>query len=825
MTLAVKFASSAAKDAGASDPTNGIFALIKANLAAGFSVNGSGHIEHTNSRTGLVDPAGGIHSWSFPDILDGTDYLLPLPSAVLVSNFAAILDGLDGLTTPPTGFSELPVADPVTPDNPGMSFGFGGPIYYENEQIYLNLIRQGSSNKMTISGVDTFQNDLISAGYVDANGDVQTIPAGASTYEELLVDYELDAAGEAALADGYTFLWDNVGEFEPQFTGWANSAGTGSGRTADLVPTTAAVSYAKVTATPVVNRALVRTDHVNLYKAGLDFNPNVMTVYREARHVRVMDLNGANHSPVTAVSDFPPRSYNGSWCWGDLDTYPYYGPPLEIQVELAILCNSDLHICIPHQLPDSEITTFVEYVRDNLPGHLCAWFELSNEAWNTLFEQAGWMNARGIELYNKAALAAGDASSGYQAGDVVTGSGWTVTIDTVSVGVPATWRVTGRSSPSSSSSVAMSGGSGSGLVMDFTNYGGNGDNPIFNYFGFRMAEVADLIRTAYAGNFGSTGRVAFGGQAADSGKWTFHWKPGFEDWANGMAGHPDYPPAGATGDAVSDLIHAVVITNYYGGTVDANDLDGWIAQGQTVVNANLSALVQSSIANLSAVEAWRTICDSEGVFLGCYEGGSHTNLQFIDGTQAQNDALAAYHVSDIGIADRQDALTAYKAAGCHWLSQFVCISTAKRGKPWCCLDWPGDEGDPRWSVVKARNLADAGGDWDAGRSSGFGAGPIFGCRDFDGSVGGDSSPLMIGGKMTIAQGDGTNVAIAAGGGIFTDCDQVICEGVQGDYTWQTGPNGCKEGTHATLTFVRLHPTEVSHVRFKGSFGKVAVSAL
>lgn len=805
-------------------------AYIMANLAAGVEVDENDRIVHYDSRTGLADPNAGGWNYDFPDTADNR---LPVPPTGLCSDLPALLDAMDEITVPPIGFSELPEAFPVTAEDPGMQFGMTNVGWLSQEKPFLNWLRHSNDNKSVSS--DTFINDL-TLSEVDANGDIVGFAPGDGAYQEVVINHD---AGSSPEADAYwnssalVLIWVGTGNINARTEiggAFASSSGSGSGKIATLgLSDSGRLGYVQITATPVKNRKYIQERWVDLEAAGCDFNPDTLRVYREPRICRFMDFHFTNHNgQVTELSHMADRAFNGSWAWESLTNFPSYGPPLAVMVEWCNLTRTDMWYCLPHHLSDQAVADVVNYINANLASDLVVYIENTNEPWNNKFGQYVDYEVDGIALYNKATLAASDTSSGYSAGDIVNGGGWTVMIDAVDGGgKPTDWRVTDRT-PTDNSDVAMTGGDGTGLVMDFESWFEQ-DFPSYWYYGFRSAQIADIIRTEVGGDFNTRVRMVFGTQTGSGGR-IVQQKQGFDHWADGMnngtVDHPDYSPVGATGDEFSDLFFAVAGTNYNGPTLDAiklatldaltSDQDTFNAQCQ----AWQAAALVGDIINAESIRAW---CDGESVsFLG-YEGGSHFNIS-AEATNATLAGLKAYHRSDVFLAQQAASWAAYQLH-LHMICDFNLIGQDESGNPWYALDFPADENDPRFIQVKAKNREIKGSTWDAGRTGGFGVGPYHGVNVYDGSVGGDSSPLIIGGRMSIIQGDHNNVVVMPREGIVLNAKLVVLPGSPADYSAAKGPNGCLSIPRAGETIRRLHPTNVPHVRFENSFAKVAPGTL
>ena len=74
------------------------------------------------------------------------------------------------------------------------------------------------------------------------------------------------------------------------------------------------------------------------------------------------------------------------------------GAPLEIMVELANRLNADPWFTIPHMADDALVQRYATYVKQHLNANLKPHIEYSNETWNTLFSQGGYMIDRGMKL-------------------------------------------------------------------------------------------------------------------------------------------------------------------------------------------------------------------------------------------------------------------------------------------------------------------------------------------------------------------------------------------------------------------------------------------
>lgn len=813
MTVSALFVSSVAKNTAAPD----VFTAIKANLAPGVTVNGSGHIEHRNSRTGLVDPAGGIHNWDFPDRLIESKYQLPLPDNSLVSDFKAVLTALDGLATPPNGYSADPVSD--SPADPSYHFNTNRSAIFEWSFPYINKMHKVSS---IIADTGERHKALVDGGYLSAAGDIVSLPPGAANISKFThTMVPATAEMEVATRKQHSLIC-GIGDGTFGLLGWANAAGTAGNRTADF----AAGNGNLVFTGAASDIYLGRTDWLNLHKAGAYFNPNYAKAHKIPRILRFMDYNRTNDSAVAEVADTGPESQYYWALFSELGVNDkYYGPPISVMVRMCNELKCDMHYCIPQLASDAFIDTVSAYIRDNLDPDLRCYFEYANENWNTAVAFTSWLllNQRGIDQYNKAT--ASTAGTGYTAGDEVTGGSWTVTIDTVSAGVPQTFTVTARGNPVDFSAVAMTGGTGTGLALDFTNYGG-GDFPYLIMGGFTSARIGDRIKTVYGVDWGTKAQMVLGIQSRNNGM-VGSLITGVGHYTDGIAGHPTLSVG--SGDAFSDLIHIIGGATYNGPTVSGTNLtsvEAWLATSQQTLNQNFPALADDEmITNLAQLALSKTEIEALGAKMLPYEGGWHCD---IDKNEAQStiDGMAAYRESPEGIAQRSKVELQYQDIFGPIMSQLATMGSPESGDPWYLMDHEVGFDDPRWTYAKTYNESHKGSDWDTGRTTDFSVGPYFGVVDYDGDVGGSSLPVMIGGHGSYFYGDGTNVAVMPLPGICTDVDIAVIPGVAADYTVSTGPNGCKQLAHASHTLPwRFNPDEVTTIRFMGDGSSSLLSLL
>lgn len=123
------------------------------------------------------------------------------------------------------------------------------------------------------------------------------------------------------------------------------------------------------------------------------FNPDYLNYMKDFKVIRFMNMAGITRNPIKEWSKRPLMTQS---TWGGKPTVR--GAPLEIMVELANQSNADPWFSLPHAANDHYLRQFAQYLRRNLKPGLKAYVEYTNEAWNTIFDQAHYMKDMGLKL-------------------------------------------------------------------------------------------------------------------------------------------------------------------------------------------------------------------------------------------------------------------------------------------------------------------------------------------------------------------------------------------------------------------------------------------
>ncbi|MEN9503749.1 MAG: hypothetical protein RI964_3034 [Pseudomonadota bacterium] len=123
------------------------------------------------------------------------------------------------------------------------------------------------------------------------------------------------------------------------------------------------------------------------------FNPDYLNFMKDFRAIRFMNMCGVTRSPIRTWDQMNKVS---KATWGGKEGTR--GAPLEIMVELANRLNADPWFTIPHEADDALVQRYATYVKEHLHSNLKPHIEYSNETWNTMFTQGGYMIDRGMKL-------------------------------------------------------------------------------------------------------------------------------------------------------------------------------------------------------------------------------------------------------------------------------------------------------------------------------------------------------------------------------------------------------------------------------------------
>lgn len=139
-------------------------------------------------------------------------------------------------------------------------------------------------------------------------------------------------------------------------------------------------------ANPVRNIRVMQAEFESNYMTQ-PFHPTFLDRLQHFSVLRFMDWMKTNNSNIQNWSDRPKVNYA---------TYGAKGVPVEVMVNLCNTLHASPWFCMPHLATDDYVTQFATYVRDHLDPTIPVYVELSNECWNTMFQQYNYFQAQGL---------------------------------------------------------------------------------------------------------------------------------------------------------------------------------------------------------------------------------------------------------------------------------------------------------------------------------------------------------------------------------------------------------------------------------------------
>lgn len=136
---------------------------------------------------------------------------------------------------------------------------------------------------------------------------------------------------------------------------------------------------------PIRNIRLVADQFEHSYQQQ-PFDPQFLTVLGPFSVLRFINWMQTNDEPAYEWHNRPTM---------DLHSWMDSGVPMEMMVRLANTLKADPWFTLPHNATEQYQSRFAEYVRQHLHPSLTAWYELSNEVWNTMFPQTAWAQSLG----------------------------------------------------------------------------------------------------------------------------------------------------------------------------------------------------------------------------------------------------------------------------------------------------------------------------------------------------------------------------------------------------------------------------------------------
>jgi Ca2+-binding RTX toxin-like protein len=628
--------------------------------------------------------------------------------------------------------------------NPSVAGGLDGNSYYSSALPFINIFKSagGWSVRLDDGSVLKFE-DLQAGGYLDENGYIKEMPAGATNVE--VVVHVPTASDGYVPAGRYVISYDGDADLDP----WLASGTIVSEEPGRIVfdytgPKPFIINMGTVdngeSGNYLNNVSIVREELVDLYEAGAIFEPGFIDMVDDHRVIRFMDLQATNWSSQVNFEDINSVDYF-SWASGGGGKS---GTPISVMVDLANQIGADPWFNIPHQATDDYIRQFAEYVRDNLDPGLTAYFEYSNEAWNFIFSQASWTNETGLEFFTDVPEFRNDDYPfseyyGYRSAEMMSivqdvfGDGF----EARTHGVLATQtRNTGVLYPALAGAEYFATNSGHTIDELFDSVAVTG------YFDAGIGREATLPLIQ---------------------QWIDESKARYE------AGLEDTP------------------YQYFNEQAAINLRDQSLQQ-QAVNDGLITSMDGTSIQDLATIHFPENFALAEqyGLDLIQYEAGSHVTAQgALSGDEEVFDFIVHLNDSPEMAQITLEMITAFRAAGGTLVNDFVLIGSHKKSGSWGSLEYAGDD-SPIWDAWASYNEATPG-DWEERDPDAFLHGDLFqGTDGNDVLLGTTKQDFLLGGSGDDVLRGGTGDDGYNGG---AGSDVVVLEGSASDYTISTQGDG------------------------------------
>ncbi len=220
---------------------------------------------------------------------------------------------------------------------------------------------------------------------LDADGYITSLQPGQRATTVMLTDLQGNYP-----TGHYVFLYEGEGEWE--WSGLAELVESEPGRQVVNVRADGA-PYVQLTLTVVNpkdhprNMRFIRPGYEDRYDAN-PYATDFLERWGGVDTIRFMDWMRINRTDQSEWSNRPTSATR---------TFYTTGVALEWMIDLCNRTDSHAWFAIPHLATDEYMREFARMVRERLAPHLIAYYEFSNEVWNTMFEQTRWAQRRGSE--------------------------------------------------------------------------------------------------------------------------------------------------------------------------------------------------------------------------------------------------------------------------------------------------------------------------------------------------------------------------------------------------------------------------------------------
>lgn len=691
--------------------------------------------------------------------------------------------------------------------DPSLAVNTSSIAFYSTELPFLNVLKQGgdgfrADGAWTVHTQDADGNPLTldyseasHAGYLDENGYVENLPEG-----DFVTLFLFNSIPEEAGTGGrYVFSYEGEGDFTFVGGNIVEELSEPGRLVVDIDPGSPfGINISDVNdADHLRDFALVREEHVDLYEAGATFNPDFIELFEDHRTLRFVDWTEANNSNqidfddiATVDSAFYGIPSNQSYETVFANEFDEFTPE-----QLAELPRGgftpifvDPQTGEPFRDPDTNeilLTVPPELLPDGLPSGvpLEVLVDLANQVgadpWFNIPHGATDEFVREFAEYVRDNLDPGLVAHFEYSNEV-----WNGTFEQNSYADLQ----------------------GAELFAD-----DNDPFPALTFYGYRSAEVLDIVNGVYGEEAGARVHGILGTQTANI---------GVLDQA--LIGVQRYIDRVNPSETVDSLFDSVAVTGYFGSIIPADPTGllslyrEWIDESKALFaagesptlyqhfidqmsidlrtgelsNAYFQDLVDSGqLSSLPDVlpttilqlrdqfRANLAIAEANGLDLTQYENGSHiVGAPGLNGDLELLEFLEALHNSpDIALI-YEEANDAFREEGGSLVNDYGAVQQFDQFGPWGSLSYLGDQSATFDAYIEYNETAAARfGSINVGRdleaflqgvteSGSAGDDILFGTRQEDFLLGSDGDDLLIGGDQDdgLNGGDGFDVALFSG---------------------------------------------------------------
>lgn len=273
-----------------------------------------------------------------------------------------------------------------------IGMNIGGPTDYGSDWPFVDVMKfcrtWGTMNHPDYTLNNKWDTPYADSIRLDALGNPLEVPFAVSGADTVQVVFTVWAHTKAMPLGIYTFLYDGDGDFR-----WALDAREQTiapGRITVRMDSVNNIALLVITRSnpnnPVRNMRFLMPGTETTFIAN-PFNQTFLERLKPFKTIRFMDFGLTNASPLT---DWNTRSR--------VDYYTYTtskGVPYEWMIRLCNTTHSNAWVCVPHLADSNYILQMAQLFHDSLNPDIKIYVEYTNEWWNWMFAQAGYLVQNG----------------------------------------------------------------------------------------------------------------------------------------------------------------------------------------------------------------------------------------------------------------------------------------------------------------------------------------------------------------------------------------------------------------------------------------------